>query len=102
MTKEEDRQKLYKLEKEIFEKGAEFDYSIVRGKDDDYLKYVISKRIHSFRHGLYPTNKNIILHEITDNWKDFFNKSTITNIDYLDILDSTRTELTRSRHASAQ
>ena len=87
MTKEEERQKLYKLEKEIVEKGAEFYYSIVRGKDDDYLKYVISKRIHSFRHGLYPTNKNIILHEITDNWKEFFNKSTITNIDYLDILN---------------
>jgi GDP-L-fucose synthase len=25
-------------------------------------KYIISKRIHSFRHGLYPTNKKIILH----------------------------------------
>jgi hypothetical protein len=87
MTKEEERQKLYKLEKEIVEKGSEYYYSIVRGKDDDYLKYVISKRIHSFRHGLYPTNKNIILHEITDNWKEFFNKSTITNIDYLDILN---------------
>ena len=87
MNQEKERQKLYKLEKEIIEKGAEFYYSIVRGKDDDYLKYVISKRIHSFRHGLYPTNKNIILHEITDNWKEFFNKSTITNIDYLDILN---------------
>ena len=87
MNQEKERQKLYKLEKEIVEKGEEFYYSIVRGKDDDHLKYVISKRIHSFRHGLYPTNKNIILHEITDNWKEFFNKSTITNIDYLDILN---------------
>jgi hypothetical protein len=80
MNQEKERQKLYKLEKEIVEKGAEFYY-------DDYLKYVISKRIHSFRHGLYPTNKNIILHEITDNWKELFYKSTITNIDYLDILN---------------
>ena len=87
MTKEEERQKLYKLEKEIVEKGAEFYYSIVRGKDDDYLKYVISKRINAFRYGLYPTTKKIILHEITENWKDFLNKSTITNIDYLDILN---------------
>jgi hypothetical protein len=70
MTKEGERQKLYKLEKEIVEKGSEYYYSMVRGQDDDYLKYVISKRIHSFRHGLYPTNKNIILHEITDNWKE--------------------------------
>ena len=36
MTKEKERQKLYKLEKEIVEKGEEFYYSIVRGKDDDY------------------------------------------------------------------
>ena len=88
MTKEKERQKLYKLEKEIVEKGPDFYYSIVKGKEDDYyLKYVISKRIHSFRHGLYPTNKNIILHEISDNWKDFFNKTVITNQDYLQIFD---------------
>jgi hypothetical protein len=66
MTKEEERQKLYKLEKEIVEKGAEFYYSIVRGKDDDYLKYVISKRINAFRDGLYPTTKKIILHELSE------------------------------------
>ena len=47
MTNENERQKLYKLEKEIVEKGADFYFSIVRGKDDDYLKYVIAKRIHS-------------------------------------------------------
>ena len=51
-------------EKEIVEKGAEFYYSIVRGKDDDYLKYVISKRINAFRYGLYPTTKKIILYII--------------------------------------
>jgi len=87
MTQEKERKKLYELEKEILEKGEELYYSIVRGKDDDYLKYVISKRIHSFRHGLYPTNKKIILHEISDNWKDFLNKTVITNEDYLHIID---------------
>lgn len=87
MTKEKERQKLYKLENEIVEKGEEFYNNIVKGKDDDYLKYVISKRIHSFRHGIFPTNKKIILHEITDNWKEFLNKSIITNNDYLDILN---------------
>ena len=87
MTIEKEREALYKLEKEIIEKGAEFYYSIARGKDDDYLKYIISRRINAFRHGLYPTTKKIILHEITDNWKDFFNKATITNEDYLYIFD---------------
>ena len=58
MNNEKERQKLYKLEKEIVEKGADFYYSIVRSGTDDYLKYVISKRINSFRHGLYPQKKN--------------------------------------------
>ena len=87
MTIEEERQKLYKLEKEILEKGQDFYYSIVRGKDDEFLKYVISKRIHNFRNGLYPTTKKIILREISDNWKEFLNKSNITNEDYLNIIE---------------
>jgi site-specific DNA-adenine methylase len=87
MIIEKERENLYRLEKEIVEKGPDFYYNIVRGKDDEYLKYVISRRIHSFRNGLYPTTKKIILHEITANWKDFFNKATITNQDYTDIFD---------------
>jgi hypothetical protein len=86
MTIEEERNKLYKLEKEILEKGSDFYYTIVKG-EDDYLKYIISKRIYQFRSGLYPTNKKIILHEITDNWKEFLNKSVITNEDYTDIFN---------------
>jgi site-specific DNA-adenine methylase len=86
MTIEEERNKLYKLEKEILEKGSDFYYTIVNG-EDDYLKYIISKRIYQFRSGLYPTNKKIILHEITDNWKEFLNKSVITNEDYTDIFN---------------
>jgi site-specific DNA-adenine methylase len=85
MTDEKEREKLYKLENEIVEKGAEFYYTITKG-NDDYLKYVISKRIHCFRHGIYP-NKKIILHEISNNWKDFFKKTIITNEDYLCILN---------------
>ena len=88
MTIEEERQKLYKLEKEILEKGEEFYYSIVRGKDDDFLKYVISKRIHNIRNGLFPTNRKIILKEISNNWKEFLNKSIITNEDYLNIIEN--------------
>ena len=60
MTIKKERDKLYKLEKEIVEKGPDFYYNIVRGKDDEYLKYVISRRIYSFRNGLYPTTKKII------------------------------------------
>ena len=86
MTVEKERDELYKIEKEIVEKGAEFYYNIVRG-NDDYLKYVISKRIHNFRNGLFPTNKKIIIREISDNWKEYFNKAIITNQDYLNILD---------------
>jgi site-specific DNA-adenine methylase len=85
MTDEKEREKLYKLENEIVEKGAEFYYTITKG-NDDYLKYVVSKRIHCFRHGIYP-NKKIILHEISNNWKDFFKKTIITNEDYLCILN---------------
>jgi site-specific DNA-adenine methylase len=87
MTIQEEREKLYKLEKEILEKGPDFYYSIVRGKDDDFLKYIISRRIHAYRHGLFPTTKKIILHEISNNWKEFLNKSIITNEDYLNIIE---------------
>ena len=58
MTIEEERNKLYKLEKEILEKGSDFYYTIVKG-EDDYLKYIISKRIYQFRYGVYPTNKKL-------------------------------------------
>ncbi len=40
MTIEEERNKLYNLEKEILEKGSDFYYTIVNG-EDDYLKYII-------------------------------------------------------------
>ena len=89
MNLETERNKLYKLEKEIVEKGSDFYYSITRGKDE-YLKYIISKRINAFRQGLYPTTKKIILHEISDNWKEFLNKTIITNEDYIEVLNKYR------------
>ena len=87
MINEEERNKLYKIEKEIIYKGQDFYNTIVKTKDDDYLKYIISRRIHSFRYGLYPTTKKIILHEISNNWINFLNKATITNNDYLKVFD---------------
>ena len=71
MINEEERNKLYKIEKEIISKGQDFYNTIVKAKDNDYLKFIISRRIHSFRYGLYPTSKNIILHEISNNWINF-------------------------------
>ena len=71
MIDEEQRNKLYKIEKEIEEKGEEFYYSIVNSKDDNYLKYVISRRIYFIRYGLYPTTKKINLKTISNNWVDF-------------------------------
>ena len=57
MNKEKERQKLYKIEQEILNKGEELYYSIVKTGEDEYLKYVISRRIHSIRVGLFPTTK---------------------------------------------
>lgn len=91
MKNENDRNDLYNLEKEILKQGEQFYYNIVknneRNEESEYNKYVISKRIHSFRHGLFPTTKKIILHDISINWINFFNNSIITNYDYKDILD---------------
>jgi site-specific DNA-adenine methylase len=57
MMDEEERKKLYKIEKEKEEKGTNYYYSIENNKDDDYLKYVISRRIYFLRYGLFPTTK---------------------------------------------
>ena len=87
MKDEEERNKLYELEKKIVEKGEELYYSIVRKGDDEFLKYIISRRIHAFRNGLYPTTKKIILRPISDNWLKFFNNTIITNKDYKQIFN---------------
>ncbi len=39
---------------------------------------------------MFPTTKRIILHEISDNSKDFLNKTVITNEDYLYTIDKTK------------
>jgi hypothetical protein len=54
------------------EKGEELYYSIVITGNDELLNFIISKRIHTFRIGLYPTTKKIIASPITDNWINFF------------------------------
>ena len=65
------RNELYKIENEIAEKGIDYYYSIVNSKEDNYLKYVISRRIYFIRYGLFPTNKRIVSKEISNNWINF-------------------------------
>jgi site-specific DNA-adenine methylase len=90
MLDEDKRNDLYKIEQEIEEKGQEHYYSIVNSKDDDYLKYVISRRIYFLRYGLFPTTKSITLKTISNNWINFFKHSKITNKDYKQIIDEYR------------
>ena len=82
IIKEDERDKLYKFENDVTEKGQLYYDSIVKKKPQDFEGWILSKRIHSFRYGLFPTNKKIILKEISPNWVKFFEKATITNNDF--------------------
>ncbi len=53
----------------------------------EYIPYIIARRIHSFRMGLYPTTRKIILKEISEPWINFFRISKITNIDFREIMN---------------
>jgi hypothetical protein len=92
MRDEEKRKELYKLEESIVKIGSEEYNNIIKKHisksiQNEYIPYVISKRIHSYRHGLYPINKKIILKEISKNWINFFNKAKITNNDFMEVMD---------------
>jgi site-specific DNA-adenine methylase len=92
MRDEEKRKELYKLEESIVKIGSE-EYNKVIKKNNpkfmltEYIPYIISQRIHSFRRGLYPTTKKIILKEISENWINFFNKAKITNNDFKEVMN---------------
>jgi hypothetical protein len=92
MMDEEERKKLYKLEESIVKLGIEeYNKIIIKEKpkvmQTEYIPYIISRRIHSFRNGLYPTTKKIILKEISELWIDFFKKSKITNNDFREVMN---------------
>ena len=92
MREEEERQKLYKLQESIIKNGCEEYNKIIKKHEPkammtEYIPYVIARRIHSFRMGLYPTTKKIILREIAEEWINFFKKSKITNIDFREIMN---------------
>jgi len=92
MRDEEERKKLYKLEESIVNLGIEEYNKIIKKKNPnamitEYTPYIISRRIHSFRNGLYPTTQKIILKEISEPWINFFKKSRITNNDFREIMN---------------
>ena len=92
MRDEEKRKELYKLEESILKNGSEEYNKIIKKNEPkammtEYIPYIIARRIHSFRLGLYPTTKKIILKEISEPWINFFKKSKITNIDFREIMN---------------
>jgi hypothetical protein len=92
MMDEEERKKLYKLEESIVKLGIEEYNKIIKKNQPklmftEYIPYIISRRIHSFRMGLYPTTKKIILKEISEPWINFFKKSKITNNDFKEVMN---------------
>jgi site-specific DNA-adenine methylase len=90
MKTEEGRNELYKIENDIKNLGRDYYNSIVEKskstKSNPYLSYVIGKRIHAFRDGLFP-DKGFNCRLISDNWVNFFNKCEITCSDYKIIID---------------
>ena len=89
MKNEDKRNELYKIEKDILEKGSEEYYKYVDKNKikTDYWSYVLGQRIHGFRNGLYPTTKKIIIKPIPDKWIEFFNISMITCKDWKEIME---------------
>ena len=87
MKDEKKRDELYEIETTIKEKGKEEYIKYVNKDKNDYWNYIISKRIYSFRCGLFPTTKNIVVTPIGENWAKFLNTAKITNQDYMDIIE---------------
>jgi hypothetical protein len=87
MKNEKKRDELFELESIIKEKGKEEYIKYVDKDKNDYWDYVISKRIFSFRYGLYPSTKNIVVTPIGENWAKFLNTAKFTNQDDKDIIE---------------
>lgn len=89
MTDENKREELYKIEEDILEKGEEEYYKHVDKLKlkTDYWSYIIGKRIHSFRYGMFPTTKKIILSKISDNWLEFLMTANKTTDDWKVIME---------------
>jgi site-specific DNA-adenine methylase len=90
MKSEDGRNELYKIENDIKILGRDYYNSIVQksktDKNHPYLAYVIGKRIHAYREGLYP-DKGFNCKIITDNWINFFNSCEISSYNYKIVID---------------
>ncbi len=91
MKDENGRNEFYNLQDEVIKNGQDY-YLELLGKNkinmkNEYNGYIISRTVHSFRYGLYPTTKKIIKKIISPNWINYFNEAIITNEDYKIILD---------------
>jgi hypothetical protein len=87
MKQKQNRDELFKIETTIKENGKDEYLKYVNNNKNDYWNYIISRRIYSFRCGLFPTTKNIVVSPIGENWAKFLNAATITNQDYIDIIE---------------
>ena len=93
MKTEEGRHEFYELQDKVLNiNGGYSNYYEILGEKrcnmkTDYNAYIISKTIYNFRMGLYPTTKKVNKKIISENWINFFNKTTITNEDFKIILD---------------
>ena len=89
MTDETEREKLYKIEDDIIEKGEEeyFKYVDKNKLKTDYISYVIGRRIHKFRYGLFPIATKITSTKISDNWLEFLTTANKTTDDWKVIME---------------
>ena len=89
MTDENEREKLYKIEDDIIEKGEEeyFKYVDKNKLKTDYISYVIGRRISAFRYCLFPTTRKITSTKISDNWLEFLTIANKTTDDWEVIME---------------
>ena len=89
MTDENEREKIYKIEDDIIEKGEEeyFKYVDKNKLKTDYFSYVIGRRISAFRYGLFPTTRKITSTKISDNWLEFLTIAKKTTDDWKVIME---------------
>ena len=89
MTDENEREKLYKIEDDIIEKGEEeyFKYVDIKEIKTDYNSYVIGRRIYNYRYGLFPKRDKITSTKISDNWLVFLTLANKTIDDWKAIME---------------
>lgn len=87
--KNDNLEEIINIENEVIKGGSDVYYKYVnKNNKNDYISYILARRIHSFRYGLYPTNKKIKEdRRINENWVNFFKSVKITNKDWTEIME---------------